>query len=185
MWIDDKFLPVTLVKIMPQEVIRYKTAEKDGYVCAVIGVEKKLLKKEKGQKITYSKVIEFEVDEDFIKNNEAGKILDLGLLQDVKMLDVTGHAIGKWYQGAIKRFHLDGGPKTHGSKFHRHVGSMGNRKPRRTLKGHPHAGHMWGQRVTLKDIQVVDTLSRDNEQLVVLRGSIPGAYNGVLQLILK
>ncbi|MEI8091189.1 MAG: hypothetical protein WCG98_02860 [bacterium] len=95
MWIDDKFLPVTLVKIMPQEVIRYKTAEKDGYVCAVIGVEKKLLKKEKGQKITYSKVIEFEVDEDFIKNNEAGKILDLGLLQDVKMLDVTGHAIGK------------------------------------------------------------------------------------------
>jgi ribosomal protein L3 len=47
MWIDDKFLPVTLVKVVPQEVVRYKTKEKDGYVCAVIGVEKKLLKKEK------------------------------------------------------------------------------------------------------------------------------------------
>jgi ribosomal protein L3 len=47
MRIDDKFVPVTLVKIVPQEVVRYKTKEKDGYACAVIGVEKKLLKKEK------------------------------------------------------------------------------------------------------------------------------------------
>ena len=42
MWIDDKFVAVTLVKVLPQEIIRYKTVEKDGYVSAVIGVEKKL-----------------------------------------------------------------------------------------------------------------------------------------------
>ena len=47
MRIDDKFLPVTLVKVVPQEVVRYKTNEKDGYVSAVIGTEKKLLKKDK------------------------------------------------------------------------------------------------------------------------------------------
>ena len=50
MWIDDKFVPVTLVKLLPQEIIRYKTHEKDGYVAAVVGVEKKELNKEKGQK---------------------------------------------------------------------------------------------------------------------------------------
>jgi ribosomal protein L3 len=47
MWIDDTFLPVTLVKVVPQEVLRYKTQEKDGYVAAVIGADKKTLKKEK------------------------------------------------------------------------------------------------------------------------------------------
>jgi len=51
--------------------------------------------------------------------------------------------------------------------------------------GHPHAGHMGTQRVTLQRIQVLDTISREDEQLVVLRGSIPGAYNGHIQLIVK
>jgi large subunit ribosomal protein L3 len=46
-WVEDKFLPVTLVKVLPQEIIRYKTNEKDGYVSAVIGVEKKAPKKTK------------------------------------------------------------------------------------------------------------------------------------------
>jgi len=49
----------------------------------------------------------------------------------------------------MKRFHLKGGNKTRGSKFHRWIGSMGNRKPRRTQKWHPHAGRMWGEHVTL------------------------------------
>ncbi|MCX6822683.1 MAG: 50S ribosomal protein L3 [candidate division SR1 bacterium] len=185
MWIDDKFLPVTLVKLIPQEVVRYKTQEKDGYVAAVIGTEKKALKKDKGQKIGYSSMIELKIDEDFVKNHEAGKLLDFSLLEGVKEVDVIGYAIGKGYQGVMKRHHAEGGPKTHGSKFHRHIGSLGNRKPRRTLKGHPHAGHMGTQRVTLQKIQIVDTFSRDDEHLMVLRGSLPGAYNGHLQLIVK
>ena len=185
MWIGDMFVPVTLAKVVPQEIVRYKTAEKDGYVAAVVWVEKKLLKKEKGQKIAYSDVIEFEVDEDFIKNNEAGKILDAALLEGVSLVDVVGHAKGKGFQGVMKIHHTKWGPKTHGSKFHRHIGSLGNRKPRRTLKGHPHAGHLGTQRVTLQKINIVDIINRDTEQLVVLRGSLPGAYNGLLKIVLK
>lgn len=185
MWIDDTFLPVTLVKVVPQEVLRYKTQEKDGYVAAVIGADKKTLKKEKWQKVAYSTVVELKVDEDFIKNNETGKILDSTLLEGVTLVDVIWYAKGKGYQGVMKRHHAEGWPKTHGSKFHRHIGSLGNRKPRRTLKWHPHAGHMGTQRVTLQKIQVVDKLSRDDEQLIVLRWSLPGAYNGLLQLIIK
>jgi ribosomal protein L3 len=62
---------------------------------------------------------------------------------------------------------------------------MGNRKPRRTLKWHPHAGRMGNQRVTLKDIQILDTFTRDNEQLAVLKWSLPGAYNGLLKIVVK
>lgn len=107
MWLDDKFVPVTLVTLVPQEVVRYKTAEKDGYVSAVIGTEKKMLKKEKGQKIAYSSVVEFDVDEDFIKNNEAGKVLDFAVLDGVTLLDVVGFAKGKGYQGVMKRHHAE------------------------------------------------------------------------------
>ena len=185
MWIGDMFVPVTLVKVVPQEIVRYKTSEKDGYVAAVVWVEKKLLKKEKGQKIAYTFLTEFDVSDDFIKTNEAGKILDAGVLEGTTLVDVIGHAKGKGFQGVMKRHHAEWGPKTHGSKFHRHIGSLGNRKPRRTLKGHPHAGHMGTQRVTLQKINVVDVLQRDTEQLVVLRGSLPGAYNGLLKIILK
>lgn len=46
-WVEDKFLPVTLVKVFPQEIIRYKDASKDGYTAAVIGVGKKTTKKTK------------------------------------------------------------------------------------------------------------------------------------------
>ena len=88
MWIGDAFVPVTLVKLIPQEVIRYKTQEKDGYICAVVGAEKKLLKKEKGQKIAYATTVELKIDENFIKNNEAGKVLDFSMLEGVKEVDV-------------------------------------------------------------------------------------------------
>lgn len=40
-WIDGAFVPVTLVKLLPQEIVRYKTMEKDGYCSAVVGVQKK------------------------------------------------------------------------------------------------------------------------------------------------
>lgn len=89
MWIDDKFVVVTLAKVLPQEIIRYKTQEKDGYIAAVVGVEKKELKKEKGQKLTYSMVAEFPVDEAFVSANEAGKVLDASLLEGIASLAVT------------------------------------------------------------------------------------------------
>jgi ribosomal protein L3 len=63
MWIEDSFVPVTLVQLLPQEIVRYKTQEKDGYVSAVVGVEKKELKKEKGQKIVYKRTREYKVDD--------------------------------------------------------------------------------------------------------------------------
>ncbi|MEI7557776.1 MAG: hypothetical protein WCJ45_02875 [bacterium] len=47
MRIDDAFVAVTLLKLIPQEVVRYKTQEKDGYISAVVGIEKKELKKDK------------------------------------------------------------------------------------------------------------------------------------------
>lgn len=185
MWIEDNFVPVTLVQLVPQEIVRYKTQEKDGYVSAVVGVEKKELKKDKGQKIKYKKTQEYKVDDSFVSAHQAGSVLDLWLLEGVVQVDVTGTAKGKGFQGMVKKFHIKGGWATHGHKFTRTGWSKGNRKPRRTLKGHPHAGHMGTQRVTLKNIPIIDKIVKDNETLVVLKGSIPGSYNSLLTLTIK
>jgi len=173
MWIDGKMIPVTLVEVLPQKILRYKTADKDGYQAVVIGVGEKETKKTKGQKLTYDVVTEFGIDDAFQTAHEVGKLLDASFLAGVTSLQVKGTSKGKGFQGAMKRFHVSGGPKTHGSKFHRHVGSMGNRKPRRTMKNHPHAGHMGDEAITLKKIQLLDTLKRDHEELLVVKGSLP------------
>ncbi len=182
---DEKFVPVTVVELLPQEIVRYKTAEKDGYLCAVVGVEKKQLKKEKGQKIEYTMVTEFGVDEWFVQGHEAGKALDASFLEWVTVVDVIWFSKGKGFQGMVKKWHVKGMWATHGHKFTRTGGSKGNRKPRRTMKWHPHAGHMGTERITLKDIQIVDSFDKDKEHLFVLRGSLPGAYNWLLSLIIK
>ena len=96
MWINDKFVPVTLVKLLPQEIIRYKTHEKDGYVAAVVGVEKKELNKEKGQKIAYS----------MVTAHQTGESLDGALFDGVATISVTAYSKGKGYQGMVKRCNI-------------------------------------------------------------------------------
>ena len=61
MWVDGKFQAVTLLTVLPQDIVRYKSEEKDGYNAVVIGLNKK----EKDKKTVYGKMVEFKVDEDF------------------------------------------------------------------------------------------------------------------------
>ena len=185
LWIDGKMVPVTMVEILPQKIVRYKTVEKDGYQAAVIGVDEVETKKEKGQKLAYDMQAEFDVDDAYVSSHEAGSVLDLSSMDGVKTVEVKWTSKWKWYQWAMKRFHLQWGPETHGSKFHRHVWSMWNRKPRRTMKNHPHAGHMWDETITLKHVQIIDSMKRDNEQILLVKWSLPGARNGKLKFIIE
>lgn len=185
LWIDGKMVPVTMVEILPQKIVRYKTVEKDGYQAAVIGVDEVETKKEKGQKLAYDMQAEFDVDDAYVSSHEAGSVLDLSSMDGVQSVEVKWTSKWKWYQWAMKRFHLQWGPETHGSKFHRHIWSMGNRKPRRTMKNHPHAGHMWDETITLKHVQIIDSMKRDNEQILLVKWSLPGARNGKLKFIIE
>ena len=185
LWIDGKMVPVTMVEILPQKIVRYKTVENDGYQAAVIGVDEVETKKEKGQKLAYDMQAEFDVDDAYVASHEAGSVLDLSSMDGVQSVEVKWTSKWKWYQWAMKRFHLQWGPETHGSKFHRHIWSMWNRKPRRTMKNHPHAGHMWDETITLKHVQIIDSMKRDNEQILLVKWSLPGARNGKLKFIIE
>ena len=130
-------------------------------------------------------VTEFPVDEAFVSVNEAGKILDTALLEGVSSLAVTGMTKGKGYQGLVKRCNVKGGPATHGHKFSRAGGSKGNRKPRRTMKGHPHAGHMGSEQLTLKRIPLLNIVEKDGVKFLIVKGSLPGARNGKLKCFVE
>jgi len=197
MWIEDSFVPVTLVQLVPQEIVRYKSQEKDWYVSAVIGVGKKEIKKvtqakegapqtaKEGKKIAYKKMQEYKVNDDFVSAHQAGSVLDLSLLEWVESVDVTGISKGKGFQGMVKRCGIKWWSATHGHKFTRTGWSKGNRKPRRTLKWHPHAGHMWDQRITLKNVPILDKITKENESLIVFKWSLPGAYNSFLTITIQ
>ena len=183
-WEDWKMIPVTIVKVLPQEVLRFKTEDKDWYSAVVIWVNKREVEKSKWQKVTYSMTTEFKnIDNTFSDSYKAWTSLDMSLLEGVEEINLVGTSKGKGFQWVMKRFHASWWPKTHGSKFHRQVWSLWNRKPRRVQKWHPHAWHMGGEQVTLKNIRIIDRVQQDGEQLLLLKWSIPGSYNSFIKVI--
>jgi large subunit ribosomal protein L3 len=184
--INDRLSPVTLLKLLPQEVARIKTQQKDGYDAVVIGAVKKSLKKPEGAKGVKEKYMHMgECKTSELDAYPVGTVLSEGLLEGIEEVTLCGTSKGKGFQGVIKRYHFAGMPATHGHKYTRHGGSLGNRKPRRTQKGHPAPGHMGDGRVTLKNRKIVEIFKFENETLIAIKGSLPGSYNGVLSMVIE
>ncbi|RDU60509.1 50S ribosomal protein L3 [Helicobacter marmotae] len=109
-----------------------------------------------------------------VGNKEAGDI-DMAILNDVKRVQVRLKTKGRGFSGVMKRWNFQGGPAAHGSRFHRRVGSIGNREwPGRVQPGKKMAGHYGHEMVSVKN----DVLSFDKESaILVLKGSVAG-HNG-------
>ena len=141
---DGVFTPVTLVEVPEASISQIKTLETDGYSAVVI-------KSTDGKKETMR-----EFDHDGVFAGMAkGDAVTLDVLDGVEFVTISGISKGKGYQGAMKRWNFAGGPASHGSKFHRALGSIGTRKPRRTKPGKKMHGHMGLDRITLKKTPVV------------------------------
>ncbi len=174
-WDEDKMVPVTILAIPTQVVIRHKTQEKDGYTALVVWADQKKSWK-------YGKSVEFKVSEDLLATYPAGTALTGAVVAEIVNLRVTWISKGKWFQGGMKRHNFGGWPKTHGSKFHRALGSTGNRKPRRTLMGQKMAGHMGDEQITLKSVPVMWVETLNGQEVIMLKWSVPGAYHTYLEV---
>ncbi len=97
-------------------------------------------------------------------------------------VDIVGTTKGKGFQGGVKRHGFRGGPKTHGqSDRTRAPGSIGSgTTPGRVLKGTRMAGRMGNERMTAKKLQVIQADADRN--LLVVKGSVPGANGGLLTI---
>lgn len=179
---DGTMIPVSVVAVEPNTVTRLRTKERDGYAAVQLGVEpsRRLTRPEKGQLKDLPPVAvirEFRVDD--VDAYAVGQTLDIGLFAVGDLVDVSGTSKGKGFAGTIKRHHFHRGPKTHGSDHHRAPGSIGpGTTPGRVYRGMRMAGHMGDERVTIKKLRVVRTDPKRN--LLLLRGSLPGAPNALL-----
>jgi large subunit ribosomal protein L3 len=163
------FTPVTLIKVPTLEVAQIKTIETDGYAALVIRMTN-------GKKITLREVA---LDGPFASLVK-GDAITLDMLEGIATVNVTGITKGKGFQGAMKRWNFSGGPASHGSKFHRALGSIGNRKPRRTKLGRKGHGHMGLDTQTLKDVPLI--LVNRELGVVAVKGPVPGARNSLVTL---
>ncbi|EHH2371642.1 50S ribosomal protein L3 [Campylobacter coli] len=111
-----------------------------------------------------------------VVNTEAGD-LDETPLNEAKILKVSFNTKGRGYSGVMKRHNFAGGPASHGSRFHRRHGSIGNREwPGRVQPGMKMAGHYGNTKVTVKN----EVVSYDAEnKILVVKGAVPG-YNGAM-----
>jgi large subunit ribosomal protein L3 len=180
--------PVTVLQAGPCEVTQVKTVENDGYSAVQVGfVDKKEKLVNKPLQGHFNKagvafkrfVKEFRFDN--AEEYEVGSQIKADIFAEGDKIDVTGVSKGKGYQGAIKRHGLSRGPMAHGSKYHRHAGSMGSSSfPSKVFKGKKLPGHMGAKQVTVQNLEVVRIDVDKN--LILVKGAVPGPKKTMVTL---
>lgn len=183
---EGRAVPVTVVQAGPCTVVQKKTVATDGYDAVQVGYgEAKASRLSKGEQGHFKKagvknalrLQEFRLDGG--ANYEVGAEIKADLFSEGQIVDVTGTSIGKGFAGLQKRWNAGRGPMSHGSKFHRHPGSIGaGTTPSRVYKGRKMAGRMGAKQVTVKKLMVVGVDVERN--LLLIKGGVPGAENGFL-----
>lgn len=187
---EGNVIPVTVVETGPCIVVQKKEPSRDGYTALQVGFGSKkaqrVNKAEQGHmakagKGAFEVLKEFRLDD--VSGYEVGqeiKVADLFKVGD--LIDVAGISKGHGFTGVIKRWSFAGFPGSHGThEYFRHGGSIGNRSyPGRVRKGKKMAGHWGNEQIATQNLLVVDI--RAEENLMFVRGAVPGAKQGVVIL---
>lgn len=171
--ISNPSIAVTLLKVVNAKVCEVE----NGKAIVAYPYGKKNNKAIAGQQKKYNLSSEFNRFATLeVANTEAGD-LDETPLKKAKILKVSFNSKGRGYSGVVKRHNFAGGPASHGSRFHRRHGSIGNREwPGRVQPGMKMAGHYGNEKITVKN----EIVSYDDEnKILVLKGAVPG-YNGAM-----
>jgi large subunit ribosomal protein L3 len=182
---DGRVVPVTVIEAGPCVVTQVKTEEKDGYQAVQLGFgEVKRLNKPLAGHLKGSQPRRHlrEVQADDVSEFEVGQSIGVDIFEPGERVDVIGRSKGRGFAGVMKRHGFHGGPRTHGqSDRARAPGSIGGgTTPGKVFKGLKMAGHMGNQRITVKGLEVISVDTDRN--LLFLKGGVPGAPNGLLQI---
>ena len=175
-------IPVTVIEVTPNVVLQKKTVETDGYNAVQLGyADKKAKQANKAETGHAAKAST--APKRFVKEIAGEDMLAFEVGQEVKgniftegeLVDVTGTAKGKGYQGVIKRHNFHIGPMSHGSGYHRGTGSMGCIQPARIKPGKKMPGRMGGKQKTIQNLEFVKYDAENN--VILVKGNVPGAKN--------
>ncbi len=183
---DGKVSPMTLLEAGPCFVTQVRTVAHEGYDSVQLGFEevnpKKLAAGERGhlKKGNLPPLRHLREFRGAFPELKAGDKLGPDVFAVGDAVDVIGISKGKGFQGAIKRYHFNRQPKSHGASDRtRAPGSSGQTTtPGRVYKGKRMAGHMGSDRVTSQNIKVV--LVDGERNLLGVCGSVPGGKGTIV-----
>lgn len=184
---DGELIPVTVIDVRPNLVVQKKTVATDGYDAVQLGYEDVKasrvnkpaaghVAKANGSVKKYLREIRGVTMHEFEVGSEVtGSIFEAG-----DFVDVTGTSKGKGFSGAVKRNNQSLGPKTHGSGYHRGIGSLatGGRTIARIYKGRIMAGQMGNVKTTNRNLEIIKVNDVDN--YILIKGNVPGPKRGLV-----
>lgn len=177
---DGKVVPITLIEAGPCQILQLKTKEKDGYETVQLGFEK--LKQSKVKKSQQKKPFRYQREfQDSASEYKVGETIDISVFKEGDKVKVSGISKAKGFQGAVKRWGFHGRNATHGVKHEqRTLGSVGSSFPERVIKGKKMPGRMGGDRVSVKNLEIVKIDKEHN--LLGVKGALPGRRGTLLEI---
>jgi large subunit ribosomal protein L3 len=184
---DGEAVPVTVIQTGPCHVIGTRTQERDGYTAVVLGFDEKPVRLAtkaevgalKGTDLKPQRFIrELRLPAEEVAKYTVGQVLGpKDVFVESAAIDVEGTSKGKGYQGVIKKHHMKGMTRAHGThEYFRHGGSIGCRlTPQRVHKGKRMAGQMGNEKVSIQNLQLFRILPEEN--VILVRGGVPGSNN--------
>jgi large subunit ribosomal protein L3 len=192
---DGRFIPITVIEAGPCFILNISKEDSNGFRGVRLGFEDKKETKATKPELGLYKNIDVgpkrfvhQIKWHNADELKLGQKINVGLLfKENEYVDITGHSIGKGFQGVVKRHHFRGGPGGHGSMFHRAPGSIGSMAGgkgcrKNVRKGQRMAGRMGGERVTVQNLKIVKIDTENN--LLLVKGPVPG-YDGSYLVIRK
>jgi large subunit ribosomal protein L3 len=184
---DGRIERVTVLEAGPCPVTAIRTHDRDGYeaVQLAFGVakEKHLTRAQlghlkKADAGPHRHLAEFR---DEAGELQVGETVTVEAFEPGQSVKISGTSKGKGFQGTVKRHNFSRGPVSHGSHNVRAPGSIGAAAyPARVFKGIRGPGQMGNKRVTQRGLEVVLVDAAQN--LLMVRGSVPGARNGIVEV---
>jgi large subunit ribosomal protein L3 len=184
---DGQVVPVTVLKAGPCVVVQRKTPTTDGYDAVQLGFmeyakKSRINKAQTGHfKKSGAEGVKFQREFRLLEGTQgdlkAGDRVLAGEFKPKEKVDVIGISKGRGFAGVVKRHHFRGSDATHGSMFHRAPGSIGASSfPSRVFPGMRMGGHMGTDRVTVRNLEIVEVDTEDN--VILVKGAVPGPNGG-------
>jgi large subunit ribosomal protein L3 len=179
-------VPVTVIEAGPCHVTAVRDPERDGYAAIQLAFDEVAEGKLSAAEAGHAKkagappsrtLVEFRDEE----ARELGDRVTVEEFEPGQKVKVAGVAVGKGFQGTIRRHNFSRGPVTHGSHNVRAPGAAGaSADPARVFRGMKMPGRMGGGRATERRLEVVEVDAERN--LLLIRGGVPGPKNGTVEV---
>lgn len=198
---DGTAVPATVISAGPIIVTQVKSPDIDGYTAVQVAFEEQKtsratkshlghIKKAKSSEAgspdasseafrgAYKHLREFRDIEEI----KEGDKITVGVFNKGDIVIVSGISKSKGFQGVVKRHGFHGGPRSHGQKHsEREHGSIGGGLRNKVPKGMRMGGRMGGDRITIKNLEVIG-VDQENNQLLI-KGAIPGRRGTLVEII--